>query len=193
MDEKPKRSPRLKRLANVRANPAATVLVDAYDEDWSRLSCVRLDGHARVLEEGAECERALLAGKYPQYRQTRAPARIVSAQYGHSIVASPTVSTRSPATAMAAGASSVDRESGAAADMESAPSGSGDGRVFRFDPWSKSGSGEAQHASGHAEPATRSGRPVCRICEEGGIGLRVRNQITRRGRGWGVVVFLCDR
>ena len=70
VDEKPKRSPRLKRLANVRSNPAASVLVDAYEEDWSRLWWVRLDGRARVIEGGPERERALalLAGKYAQYR-----------------------------------------------------------------------------------------------------------------------------
>ena len=70
VDEKPKRSPRLKRLVNVRSNPAASVLVDAYEEDWSRLWWVRLDGRARVIEGGPERERALalLAGKYAQHR-----------------------------------------------------------------------------------------------------------------------------
>ncbi len=84
VDEKPKRSPRLKRLANVRANPAATVLVDAYDEDWSRLWWVRLDGRARVLEERAERERALalLAGKYPQYRAQRPRGPVLALTIG---------------------------------------------------------------------------------------------------------------
>ncbi len=70
VDEKPKRSTRLKRLANVRANPAACVLVDAYAEDWSRLWWVRLDGRAQVLAGGSEREHALalLATKYAQYR-----------------------------------------------------------------------------------------------------------------------------
>ncbi len=73
VDEKPKRTQRLKRLANIRANPAATVLVDVYDEDWTRLWWVRVDGHGRVLEQGAECERALalLVDKYPQYEARR--------------------------------------------------------------------------------------------------------------------------
>ena len=70
VDRKPKRSPRLKRLDNVRANPQVEVLVDAYSEDWSTLWWVRLRGRGRVLEEGEERERALrlLAEKYPQYR-----------------------------------------------------------------------------------------------------------------------------
>jgi PPOX class probable F420-dependent enzyme len=38
VDAKPKRTTALRRLANVRENPAATVLVDHYDdEDWSAL------------------------------------------------------------------------------------------------------------------------------------------------------------
>jgi PPOX class probable F420-dependent enzyme len=47
------------------------VLVDHYDEDWSRLWWVRLNGAARVVDEGDELETALrlLAGKYEQYRR----------------------------------------------------------------------------------------------------------------------------
>jgi PPOX class probable F420-dependent enzyme len=69
VDRKPKRSANLKRIENVRANPEVTVLVDHYDDDWTQLWWVRLDGRARVLAEGAEREHALelLAGKYPQY------------------------------------------------------------------------------------------------------------------------------
>ena len=37
VDAKPKSSRRLRRLENVRANPAVSVLVDHYEEDWSRL------------------------------------------------------------------------------------------------------------------------------------------------------------
>jgi PPOX class probable F420-dependent enzyme len=70
VDDKPKRSPRLQRLANIRANPRVAVLADHYEEDWSRLWWVRVRGEGRLLEEGAERERALalLAEKYPQYR-----------------------------------------------------------------------------------------------------------------------------
>jgi PPOX class probable F420-dependent enzyme len=70
VDEKPKRSRRLQRLTNVRANPDVAVLVDHYDEDWSRLWWVRMRGTARILEDGREFESALalLADKYEQYR-----------------------------------------------------------------------------------------------------------------------------
>jgi len=70
VDRKPKRSPRLRRLENVALHPEVTLLVDHYEEDWSRLWWVRLRGTARVLEEGPEHARALslLAAKYEQYR-----------------------------------------------------------------------------------------------------------------------------
>jgi PPOX class probable F420-dependent enzyme len=73
VDDKPKRTHRLQRLRNVARRPRVSVLVDHYEEDWSRLWWVRLDGRARELEPGDESERAvdLLAGKYPQYRQSR--------------------------------------------------------------------------------------------------------------------------
>jgi PPOX class probable F420-dependent enzyme len=69
VDEKPKRSRDLQRLKNVRGQPLVAVLVDHYEEDWSRLWWARLRGTARVLESGDERERALerLAEKYDQY------------------------------------------------------------------------------------------------------------------------------
>ena len=71
VDQKPKRSRRLRRIENARARPDVTVLVDHYEEDWQRLWWVRVRGHARVLDAGDERDRALalLAEKYPQYRE----------------------------------------------------------------------------------------------------------------------------
>jgi hypothetical protein len=45
------------------------VLVDHYEDDWTRLWWARLSGPARVLESRPERERPLelLAAKYPQY------------------------------------------------------------------------------------------------------------------------------
>ena len=70
VDAKPKRTLELKRLENMRANPAVAVLVDHYEDDWSRLWWVRLDGRARVIEDARERVRALglLEAKYEQYR-----------------------------------------------------------------------------------------------------------------------------
>jgi PPOX class probable F420-dependent enzyme len=70
VDAKPKRSRTLWRIENARARPDVTVLVDHYDDDWTKLWWIRLRGRARVLDDGAECERALklLREKYTQYR-----------------------------------------------------------------------------------------------------------------------------
>ncbi len=70
VDHKPKTTRRLQRLRNITDNPLAAVLVDHYEDDWSRLWWVRGDGRARVVQEGAEWEDAVsaLAYKYMQYR-----------------------------------------------------------------------------------------------------------------------------
>jgi PPOX class probable F420-dependent enzyme len=71
VDRKPKRSSALKRLDNLRANPAVQIVVDRYDEDWTALWWVRLSGDARILTGGPERAKALgrLAEKYGQYRR----------------------------------------------------------------------------------------------------------------------------
>ena len=71
VDHKPKRTTRLKRLENVRANPAVSVLADHYDDDdWASLWWVRVDGTARIVHDGNEFDEAVgaLAAKYSQYR-----------------------------------------------------------------------------------------------------------------------------
>jgi PPOX class probable F420-dependent enzyme len=65
---KPKATLRLRRLRNVAENPAVSLLVDHYDDDWSALWWVRADGRARVLETAPDAI-ALLAARYPQYAQ----------------------------------------------------------------------------------------------------------------------------
>jgi PPOX class probable F420-dependent enzyme len=73
VDHKPKSTSFLRRLDNVRAHPAVSLLVDHYDDDWTRLWWVRVDGTAIVRDVGAEHESAidLLAAKYAQYRDLR--------------------------------------------------------------------------------------------------------------------------
>jgi PPOX class probable F420-dependent enzyme len=71
VDEKPKRTRRLQRLRNIEANPRVEILIDHYEEDWSRLGWVRLRGTARIVEGRRALE--LLAAKYPQYAR-RPPA-----------------------------------------------------------------------------------------------------------------------
>jgi PPOX class probable F420-dependent enzyme len=69
VDRKPKRSSKLRRMENARARPDVTILVDHYEDDWSRLWWIRLRGQARVLDGGEECDHALalLKEKYAQY------------------------------------------------------------------------------------------------------------------------------
>lgn len=75
VDHKPKRSPQLQRLANLAHEPRCALLVDRYDDDWSQLWWVRVDGRAEVLEAGdlADRGRAALIERYAAYRQ-RPPA-----------------------------------------------------------------------------------------------------------------------
>jgi PPOX class probable F420-dependent enzyme len=69
VDAKPKRTKALRRLANVRENPAVSLLVDHWDEDdWGALWWVRADGLGRVLgPDEAEARHAveLLHERYP--------------------------------------------------------------------------------------------------------------------------------
>lgn len=70
VDGKPKSNARLQRLTNIAANPAVSVLVDHYDDDWSQLWWVRADGRATVHPDGPALHRGLelLNAKYPQYQ-----------------------------------------------------------------------------------------------------------------------------
>jgi PPOX class probable F420-dependent enzyme len=80
IDFKPKRTTNLKRLRNIATNPAVSVLVDHYEENWDKLWWVRLDGAARLVTQPAEVERALLllAQRYEQYRKTRPAGPVVA-------------------------------------------------------------------------------------------------------------------
>jgi len=70
VDAKPKRTRELRRLRNIAENPWVSLVVDEWDEDWTRLRYVIVEGRADVLTGGAEFTRAidLLVAKYPQYR-----------------------------------------------------------------------------------------------------------------------------
>jgi PPOX class probable F420-dependent enzyme len=76
VDAKPKATRDLARLENVRATGRASLLVDHYEEDWSNLWWVRVDGVAEVLQS----ERAVdaLAVKYEQYRSARPAGPVIA-------------------------------------------------------------------------------------------------------------------
>jgi len=84
LDDKPKRvaDPHdLARVRDITANPAVSLLVDRWSEDWSALGWLRLDGRADIVEPGApqsgEHRRAVesLRAKYPQYADHRLEER----------------------------------------------------------------------------------------------------------------------
>ncbi len=81
VDGKPKSTGQLRRLDNIRSRPNAALLVDRYDDDWTQLWWVRVDGRARVLggAEGEEYRVGVdaLADKYPQYRADRPTGALV--------------------------------------------------------------------------------------------------------------------
>jgi PPOX class probable F420-dependent enzyme len=84
VDSKPKRTTNLKRLRNIAANPAVSILVDHYEDDWTRLWWVRIDGDARVLTDKDEGHRAvkLLAARYSQYRANAPSGPVVAMAIG---------------------------------------------------------------------------------------------------------------
>jgi PPOX class probable F420-dependent enzyme len=80
VDSKPKRTANLKRLKNIAANPAVAVLADHYDDDWTKLWWVRVDGTARIVTDEAEAQRAidLLTQRYRQYETERPGGPVVA-------------------------------------------------------------------------------------------------------------------
>jgi PPOX class probable F420-dependent enzyme len=81
VDHKPKTTTSLKRLRNIRQNPAVSLLADHYAEDWSQLWWVRVDGRAGILADD-DCQPPidLLAHKYHQYREQRPDGPVIAIQ-----------------------------------------------------------------------------------------------------------------
>jgi PPOX class probable F420-dependent enzyme len=84
-DAKPKRRPArtLQRLENLRANPRAALVVDDYDDDWTRLAWVLVRGPATIVEDDALHAAALarLRARYAPYR-----AMALDDRHAHPIV-----------------------------------------------------------------------------------------------------------
>jgi len=80
IDEKPKVSPdplSLARVRDIRARPQVALLVDHWDEDWSRLAWLRIGGVARLEAETPPAVIEALRTKYPQYAGQRLDVRPV--------------------------------------------------------------------------------------------------------------------
>jgi PPOX class probable F420-dependent enzyme len=72
LDDKPKRVDdplALARVRDVLADPRVTVLVDRWDEDWSRLAWLRCHGRAELLDPGAPERPAAIAALRARYEQ----------------------------------------------------------------------------------------------------------------------------
>ncbi len=76
VDGKPKQTRELARLANVQATGRASLLVDHYEEDWSELWWVRVDGVAAVIKSEPAVDA--LAEKYAQYRADRPAGPVIA-------------------------------------------------------------------------------------------------------------------
>ena len=73
LDEKPKQvsDAALRRVRNLQARGEASLLIDQYDDDWSRLGYVLVASAAELLAPGAPAHAtalALLRARYPQYQ-----------------------------------------------------------------------------------------------------------------------------
>jgi len=76
VDAKPKATRALQRLENIRTHGSASLLVDHYEDDWTRLWWVRVDGAARIDESEAGLDA--LAAKYAQYRDQRPQGPLIA-------------------------------------------------------------------------------------------------------------------
>jgi PPOX class probable F420-dependent enzyme len=72
VDAKPKRArpEGLKRIRNLRENPRVSIVIDEYEEDWTKLRYVIIQGRADLLTDGPQFSHGvdLLVAKYDQYR-----------------------------------------------------------------------------------------------------------------------------
>src|SRR5215207_141425 len=80
VDSKPKGATPLRRHANIRANPAVSLLAQHWDEDWSALWWVRADGIATITDADASVDRIarLLRSKYQQYQSIDVTGPVVA-------------------------------------------------------------------------------------------------------------------
>ena len=81
IDGKRKSGRPLKRIANIERNPAVSLLIDEYRDDWSRLRWLRIDGSAEIVATTQDLAVALTA-KYPQYQRVEIGASAIRIRPG---------------------------------------------------------------------------------------------------------------
>jgi PPOX class probable F420-dependent enzyme len=78
IDNKPKRASEPARVRWLRRRPDAALVVDVYDDDWSRLAWVQLLGRVDVIDLGAGIPGLeALTAKYGQYRGDPPPGPLL--------------------------------------------------------------------------------------------------------------------
>jgi PPOX class probable F420-dependent enzyme len=78
IDDKPKRAAEPARVRCLRRRPEAALVVDLYDDDWTRLAWVQLLGRVDVVEvEAAPDAIAALAAKYEPYAARTPPGPLL--------------------------------------------------------------------------------------------------------------------
>ena len=78
IDEKPKRRPEPARVDYLRRRPEASLLVDEYDDDWTRLAWVQLLGRVEIVAADASPGAlGALAAKYEQYASRTPPGPLL--------------------------------------------------------------------------------------------------------------------
>jgi PPOX class probable F420-dependent enzyme len=75
IDRKPKRTAEPARVRRLRRRPEAALLVDRYEEDWSRLAWVELRGTVTIHPAGPALDA--LVRKYEQYRAEPPPGPLL--------------------------------------------------------------------------------------------------------------------
>jgi PPOX class probable F420-dependent enzyme len=75
IDRKPKRTAEPARVRRLRRRPEAALLVDRYDEDWSRLAWLELRGTVTIHPSGPALDA--LVRKYEQYRDELPPGPLL--------------------------------------------------------------------------------------------------------------------
>ena len=85
--QEPSKSEKLKRVKNIQTNPNTVLLIDEYNEDWTNLYFVMIQGRASLISnkkgeqqnELLQLEGAhkLLSDKYPQYQKIGIGAYII--------------------------------------------------------------------------------------------------------------------
>ena len=74
VDGKPKSGGELARVRNLRKNPNVSLLLDSYEQDWSRLWWIRIEGIANIVDAESDTDKRVavavraLRRKYPQYQ-----------------------------------------------------------------------------------------------------------------------------